>query len=52
MNIGFRTSQFHPRIKPTATDFYGGPLVRNPPANEGDTGLIPVPGNFHMTWGN
>ena len=30
----------------------GGPLVKNPPANAGDTGLVPSPGGFHMPWGN
>ena len=29
-------------------DFLGGPVVKNPPANAGDTGLIPGPGRFHM----
>ena len=29
-------------------DFPDGPVVKNPPANAGDTGLIPVPGRFHM----
>ena len=24
----------------------------NPPANVGDTGLIPAPGSLHMLWGN
>ena len=28
-------------------DFLGGPVVKNPPANEGDTGSIPGPGRFH-----
>ena len=27
-------------------DFPGGPVVKNPPANAGDTGLIPGPGRF------
>ena len=30
----------------------GGPVVKNPPANAGDTGSIPNPGRFHMLWGN
>ena len=29
-------------------DFPGGPVVRSPPANAGDTGLIPGPGGSHM----
>jgi len=28
--------------------FPGGPVVKNPPANAGDTGLIPDPGRLHM----
>ena len=32
------------------SDFLGGPEVKNPPTNTGDTDLIPapVPGRFHM----
>ena len=33
-------------------DFPGSPVVKNPPANAGDTGLIPGPGRSHMPWGN
>ena len=29
-----------------------GPVVRNLPANVGDTSLIPGPGRFHMLLGN
>ena len=29
-------------------DFPGGPAVKNPPANAGDTSLIPSLGRFHM----
>ena len=29
-------------------DFPGGPVVKNPPANAGDTGSIPAPGRSHM----
>jgi len=28
------------------------PVVKNPPANAGDTGLIFCLGRFHMPWGN
>ena len=31
-------------------DFPGGPVVKNPPANVGDTGLIPGPGRSHIPW--
>ena len=33
-------------------DFPGGPVVKNPPANAGDTGSIPGRGRFHMPWSN
>ena len=33
-------------------DYPGGLVVRNLPANAGDIGSIPVPGRFHMPWGN
>ena len=32
--------------------FPGGVVVKNPPANEGDTGLIPGTGRFHMLQSN
>ena len=33
-------------------DFPCGAVDRNPPANAGDTGLIPGPGRFHMPRSN
>ena len=33
-------------------DFPGGPVVKNPPANPGDMGLIPAPGGSHVPWSN
>ena len=33
-------------------DFPGGTVIKNPPANAGDTGLIPGPGKSHMPWSN
>ena len=30
----------------------GGPVVKNPTVNAGDTGLIPSGGRFHMPQGN
>ena len=33
-------------------DFPGGAVVKNPPANAGDTGSSPGPGGFHMPWSN
>ena len=29
-----------------------GPGAKNPPANAGDTGLVPGPGRFHVPQGN
>ena len=31
-----------------ARGFPGGTVVKNPPANAGDTGSSPGPGRFHM----
>ena len=39
-------------IRMTFWDFPGGSLVKNPPANAGDTGLIPGPGRSHILWCN
>ena len=33
-------------------DFPGGTVVKNPPANAGDTGLSPAPGRSHMPQSN
>ena len=33
-------------------DFPGGPVVKNPPANAGDTDSIPGLGHFHMQQSN
>ena len=33
-------------------DFPGSAVVKNPPANAGDTGSIPGPGRSHMPWSN
>ena len=33
-------------------DFPGGSVVKNPPANAGDTGSIPGPERSHMPWSN
>ena len=33
-------------------NFPGGAVVKNPPANEGDTGSNPDPGRSHMPWSN
>ena len=36
----------------TPWDFPGGTVVKNPPANAGDTGSSPGPGRSHMPWSN
>ena len=33
-------------------DFPGGAVLKNPPANAGDTGSSPGPGRSHMPWRN
>ena len=33
-------------------DFLGGVVVKNPPANAGDTGSIPDLGRAHVQWSN
>ena len=33
-------------------DFPGGAVVKNTPANAGDTGSSPGPGRSHMPWSN
>ena len=39
-------------IKKVFYDFPGDTVDKNPPANAGDTGLIPGPGRFHMPQSN
>ena len=38
-------------LKNKIQDFSSGPVVKNLPANAGDTDWIPDPGRFHMLWG-
>ena len=38
--------------KETQWDFRGGVVVKNTPANAGDTSLIPGPGRSHMPQSN
>ena len=40
------------RIKRNIRDFPGGTVVKNPPANAGDTGSSPGPGRSHMPRSN
>ena len=39
-------------LKGSVRGFPGGAVVKNPPANEGDTGSSPGPGRSHMLWSN
>ena len=39
-------------IKLELLDFPGGTVVKNPPANAGDTGLSPGPGRSHKSRSN
>ena len=41
-----------PRVKPSDRGFPGGSVVKNPPANVGDTGSIPDLGRWHMPRSN
>ena len=47
---------FHPQkmfhLKIINAGFPGGAVVKNPPANAGDTGLSPGPGRSHMPQSN
>ena len=40
------------QLKSGQRDFPGGAVVKNPPANEGDTGSSPGPGRSHMPRSN
>ena len=39
-------------LKSFRKGFPGGSMVKNLPANAGDTGSIPGPGRSHMPWSN
>ena len=41
MSVSYRIQVKNTRFR----DFPGGPVVKNPPYNAGDAGLIPGPGN-------
>ena len=42
----------HATKKLMGRDFPGGAVVKNPPANAGDTGSSPGPGRCHMPQSN
>ena len=46
------SNQTRKRNKRYPRDFSGGTVVKNPPANAGDTGLSPGPGESHMPQSN
>ena len=52
MKIGGKKSLPKFVFKKVLEDFPGGAVVRNPPANAGDTGSSPGPGKSHMPWSN
>ena len=45
-----KTTELNKEERPQ--DFPGGAVVKNPPANAGDTGLSPGPGRCHMLQSN
>ena len=51
-HLAMRITDQQLRTTTPMRDFPGGPEVKNLPANAGDTGLIPGPGRFHISWGN
>ena len=40
------------KVERTFRDFPGGAVVKNPPANAGNTGWSPGPGRSHVPWIN
>ena len=48
---GFKNNQTE-LLKMKNWDFPGGAVVKNPPANAGDTGSSPGPGRSHMPRSN
>ena len=44
--------KYYSAIKRIKLDFPGGAVVKNPPANAGDTGSSPGPGRSHMPQSN
>ena len=50
--IGNQDDVFRDQFKKKERDFPGGAVVKNPPANAGDTGSSPSPGRSHMPRSN
>ena len=44
--------QLNGDFKKNLVGFPGGSVVKNPPANAGDTDSIPGPGRSHIPWSN
>ena len=47
VSVHFQARDF----KKTVEDFYGGQMIKNPPAKIGDMGSIPGPGRSHKPQG-
>ena len=45
-----RKGKYHEKME--AEDFLDGPVLKNPPANAGNTGFTPGRGRFHVLQGN
>ena len=43
---------YNDSLRTSLLDFPGGAVVKNPPANAGDTGSSPGPGGYHMPQSN
>ena len=48
VHLGHRILKY--KLKKKKMEFLGCTVDKNPPANAGDTGLIPGLGKFHMPW--
>ena len=49
---GSREARYMWSIRGKERDFSVSPVVKTPPAMEGDTGSIPGLGRFYMLWSN
>ena len=50
--FGTKSLEKYLKAKTGKVGFPGGTVVKNPPANSGDTGSSPGPGRSHMLWSN
>ena len=51
-NVGIKKHWKDKHMRRCLRGFSGGAVVKNPPANAGDTGSIPGPGRSHMPRSN